>query len=858
MMRAVLRLALLLSPPEFRQYYGSQIDAAAEHELHFSDILDLAVTGLQLRFDDFARDIAYALRRLKQAPLFVTIVVITFALGIGANVAVFSVLNAVVLKSLPFKDPDGIVVILDGVRGGTSVPDNLSLSDPLDMRAMPALTATAAVGSDGGTMLAGGKPFAISGLDVIPDYFAILGIKAELGRVLAPADAAPGVRNIVISDKVWHADFADDPGIIGRMVRVNDVPERIVGVLKPQQPALDPSGSLDPQDYYAALPERATLDDRGRRYFSGFARLAPGATIAQANGQLALLSARLDKEYPKVNHNHILTVVPVRSVLLGRSASILWIIFAAVVGILLIACANVGNMLVARWSTRDRELAVRRALGASARRIGAQLLTEAGLLAFAGAVAGVALAYGGLRVLSHLPTNALPRASTISIDALSLLYAAVIVVAATLLAGISPMLSLGNPDLQTVLKSAGRGGDASSRHRLRSALVVLEIALALALVVVSGLTVRSFVELVNTPLGIRSEGVVASALTTLPEKDFGTLETRAVMQRQLLADLHALPGTQSAALTVQYPLGYVTVRTSTWILGRTYPPGLEPNASANNITPEYFRVLGIPLMRGRVFTVADTMNAAPVAIVNEAFVSKYMLGMSPIGARIRGAGWNGTRWARWAQIVGVVGDERDNLAAPPYPEYYIPMAQAPAAYTSAIVYAPNVDPSVISREMKGAFAATLPTVQPPNTFTVAQLVADRTAQTRFATLLLLVLALIALALALSGIFGVVSSSVTQRSREFGVRIALGASTRQILGDVFRRTFATTAIGTAVGLVIAALAAHAIASQLGAVSPFDPVTFASVVALIFLSAALASLHPAVRATRVQPAEALRYE
>jgi hypothetical protein len=263
-------------------------------------------------------------------------------------------------------------------------------------------------------------------------------------------------------------------------------------------------------------------------------------------------------------------------------------------------------------------------------------------------------------------------------------------------------------------------------------------------------------------------------------------------------------------------------------------------------------------MRGRVFSVADTMNAASVAIVNEAFVSKYMLGMRPIGARIRGAGWNGTRWARWAQIVGVVGDERDNLAAPPYPEYYIPMAQAPSAYTSAIVYAPNVDSSVISREMKGAFAATLPTVQPPNTFTVAQLVADGTAQTRFAALLLLVLALVALALALSGVFGVVSFSVTQRSREFGVRIALGASTRQILGDVFRRTFATTAIGAAIGLAIAALAAHAIASELGAVSPFDPVTFASVVALIFLSAALASLQPALRATRVQPVEALRYE
>ncbi|MGB6986296.1 MAG: ABC transporter permease [Candidatus Aquilonibacter sp.] len=861
-MPLLLRFALSFCPAEFRLEYGEQI-AADVRERRLSLIaaaLDVLLQGVLLRFDTFAGDATYALRRLRKAPLFVSIVVLTFALGIGANVAVFTVLNAVVLKPLPFKDPNGIVVILDGVRGGAPVPDNLSLADPLDIRAMPALTATAALGNDGGTMLAGGKPFAISGFDVIPEYFAVLGIKAEIGRVLAPADAAPGVQNIVISDKVWRTDFAADPSVIGEMVRVNDVPERIVGVLKPQQPALDPSGSLDPQDYYAALPERATVDDRGRRFYSGFARLAPGATIAQANGQLAILSARLERQYPKIYHNHILSVVPVRSVLLGKAASVLWIVFAAVIGILLIACANVGNMLGARWSTRDRELAVRRALGASSRRIGAQLLIEAGLLAFIGSLAGVALAYGGLLVLSDLLTDALPRASTITIDALSLLYAAVTVVASTLLAGISPMLSLGNPDLQTVLKSAGRGGDASSRHRLRSTLVVLEIALALALVVVSGLTVRSFIELVSTPLGIRSEGVVASAPTTLPEPNLGTRIARAVMQRQLLAHLQTLPGVQFAALSVQYPLGDITMRTSTWILGRTYAPGSEPNASDNAVTPDYFRVLGIPLMRGRVFTLADTMNGAPVAIVNEAFVNKYLQGTSPIGARIRGAAWTGTavRKAGWAQIVGVVGDERDNLAAPPYPEFYIPMAQAPAAYTCAIVYAPTVDSSVISREMKGAFAATLPSVQPPNTFTVRQLVASRTAQARFATLLLLTLACIALALALSGIFGVVSFSVTQRSREFGVRMALGATEPAVLADVLRRTLVTTAIGVAIGLVIAALAARAIASQLGSLSPFDPMTFGVVVLLIFCSATLASLHPALRATRVQPVDALRYE
>ncbi|HTX56428.1 MAG TPA: FtsX-like permease family protein [Candidatus Acidoferrales bacterium] len=325
-----------------------------------------------------------------------------------------------------------------------------------------------------------------------------------------------------------------------------------------------------------------------------------------------------------------------------------------------------------------------------------------------------------------------------------MLYTAATVIAATLLAGVMPMLSLGNPDLQTVLKSAGRGGDASSRHRLRSALVVLEIALALALVVVAGLTVRSFIDLIDTPLGIRTEGVVASGPTTLPERN--------------------------------------------------------------------------------------------------------------LGARVQTFGWNGTK-TQWTAIVGVV---RDALTRPPSPRLFVPMAQAPAAYTCALVFAPNVDPVVIGREIEEAYRATLPMVQPPRTYTVAQLLAERTWQARFATILLGTLAFIALALALSGIFGVVSFSVTQRSREFGVRIALGAKAPQILADVFRRALVTTATGAAIGLAIAAIAARAIVWQLGAVSPFDPLTFASVVALIFVSAALASLHPALRAMRVEPVEALRYE
>jgi putative ABC transport system permease protein len=628
-------------------------------------------------------------------------------------------------------------------------------------------------------------------------------------------------------------------------------------VMQPAQASLDPQGGdLEPQDYYTALPERSKPSDRHQRFMGGIARLSAGSTVIRANAELALLSERLMKLYPRENHAWVLSVVSSRTALLGAASDVLWLIFAAVIGILAVACANVGNMLGARWSTRDREIAVRRALGASSRRIGAQLFVEAGLLATIGALFGIGLAYAGLHVISGLLADALPRAAAIRIDVASLLYAVVAVVGSTLFAGVVPMFSLRSVELQAVLKSAGRGGDASARHRLRSALVVAEIAVALALVVIAGLTTRSFAALIDTPLGIRASGVVTSDFTNLPDQHYGTIGARARMQHALLTSLQALPGVRTAALAAQYPLGDVFLDTNAPVFGRSYPVGAEPQAAADNISPDYFRVLGIRVDRGRAFTQDDVLGTAPVAIVNETFVSKYLAGLSPIGARIRTSGWSAKE--RWETIVGVVGDERDSLTDAPYPEFYVPMAQQPPPYTNAVLYAPSVDPATIGREVQDAFARANPLMQPPQTYTVPQLVFEKTGPERFSTILFGALAAVALLLALSGIFGVVSFSVTQRSREFGIRIAHGASTGAILADVLRRTIATTVIGAAIGLALAAVGARTIATQLGAISPFDPATFATVVILIFLSAVLASLQPALRATRVQPVEALRYE
>lgn len=858
---AFARAALLAYPADFRARFGKQIladldDDPTQASVQLFDLLKGAIT---MRLDAFARDLSYAVRRLRAAPLFVAIVVFTFALGIGANVAVFSVLDAIVLRPLPFAHASSLAIV--EFHGADTYPA-ISITDAADLRSRShALAGLAAVGEDQSTLLLGGKPYTLNGLEVTPDYFSVLGFAPQFGRGFVPADGDPGASNVVISDKLWRERFGADPRILNRAISLGGKRRRIVGVLAPHQLLVDPNaGQLTELDYLGATSPRGAPGERGNRTAGAVGRLAPGMTLAQANAEFALISRRLQQLYPHTNAKTTFSLVSLTSLVLGAASSQLWILFAAVAGVLAIACANVGNLLAARWSSRDRELAVRRALGASSQNLAGQLLVETGLLAVLGAALGVALAYGTLRATASMLPSDLPRASSIAVDGTSLLYAVGIVVIATLLAGLSPLFSLRAGDLQLVLKSAGRGGDASRGNRLRSALVVIEIALALALVVTSGLMVRSFSALVHTPLGIRPEGVVVSDDATLgPDTPFTTPTVsnghlrEFAAERELLRRLQALPGVKVAALAMSYPLGDLNLEGGTPVVGRSYPPGGEPLTRANAITPDYFRALGMSLVRGRGVTVGDTATSQRVVVVNQMFVDKYLSGIAPIGTQLRVPPLHSP-----VTIVGVVSNERFALTNPPEPEFYQPIEQAGFPYGGAVVYAPGIAPATIGREIQTEFAREMPLEQPPDTYTMAQRLAAATAQARFTTILLGALAVIALLLALAGIFGVVSFSVTQRSREFGVRIALGATPGAIVADVLRRALLTTAAGIAGGFALAALAAHAIASQLNAVSPFDPLTFAAVIVLIAVCSLLAALQPAWRAMRVEPAEALRYE
>jgi len=863
---ALARTALLLYPREFRTHFGPEIlaDINADPAQGAHQLLDLVKGAVLMHLDAIGRDFAYALRRLRSAPLFVTIVVLTFALGIGANVAVFSVLDAVVLKPLPFADPSSLVVMASRDPRGDVFP----AISPLDAQDIAAharvLTGVAATFLQQPTLLLDGKPYALSGLQVSSNYLTLLGVRPRLGRGFVAADASAGVRSAIISDRVWHERFGSDPNIVGRSITLDGSAYRVVGVLAPGQLLTDANfGQVRNEDVLTVLPAHPPAAQRGARMGGGIARLAPGARLARANADLKIVSADLAREYADTDKGWSFFAQSLSALALGRAASALWIVFAGVVAILLIACANVGNMLAARWSSRDRELAVRRALGASSRRIAMQLLIETAVLATLGACFGVAIAYVALQGLAGLVEHALPRAGTIGIDGATLLYALIVVIAATFLAGLSPLLSLRAADLQVVLKSAGRGGDGSRRHRLRTALVVVEVALAIALVTISGLMLRGFLAVINTPLGVNTSGVVASDAVSLPS--FGSISPTAgnpSVQNDVLHRLQSLPGVEAAALALDYPVGDMLMESPAIVSGRTYAPGAQPPlAITNAVTAQYFDVFSVHPTLGRTFSDGDTANSAPVAIVSERFVRMYLRGMSPLKARIR-IQTGPTQW-HWAQIVGVVPDERvsvgeDTAAASSLPEYYSPLSQVPQPFFSAVVRAPSLDPAVVGRELDQAFAGAMPLKPAPKTFTIAQRIANATQQARLTTILLGSLAAIALLLALSGIFGVASFSVTQRSREFGVRMALGAPAPGILADVLYRAIATTAAGVALGIVAAALAARAIASQLGTISPFDPPTFASVVILVFLAAALASLQPALRATRVEPAEALRYE
>lgn len=857
--RLLLGFALLAYPPDFRKSFREQIlsDVEESRAGSIAAALDIAANGWRMRIGLLANDLAYAARRLLRLPLFVVVVALTFALGIGANVAVFTVLNAVLLKPLPYADP-GRLVVLRYVNTKTSqLGADLSVPELGDFgRQSRTLTNVGGVTGDQATLTGAEKPVALEGLDVTPPVFAALGSAPELGRFFTEADEAKGVHSVVISDRLWRSNFAAAPDVMGKTAVLDGTAYQIVGVTPPDFGIPMPdSGLLTSPDFIEVQPDIAPPSQRGAQYIGTIARLLPGATLAAANTDLALISKRLQHVYP-VEAGLIYYVRPLNDVVFGDFKAALWTVLGAAIGILIITCANVSNMILSTAASRGREFVLRSALGASNRRLGAQLLAETGLLAVVGGVAGIGIAYVSLALLRPALAS-FPRAQTIALDGWALAYAVAVVVAATLLAGFWPMRSLARPNLSVALKEAGRTSDSAASNTARSVLVVVEVSLALALVALSGLMLHSYYLMTRSDIGVRQDGLWVSSQMMLPSFGYPTLRDRSSFQQRLLTRVRALPGVQSAALGSNYPLSAYHFSFDFGIVGRRFVPGSEPIAALTVTSPKYFTTMGIPLLRGRAFSELDTQQSLPVAIVNETFERLYSPRGNAIGMRLITAGVDKTSRAT-RTVVGVVRDTRDSLTKETRPTYFVPVAQTPIDFFSVILRSDGLSRSALTAELARATEATDPQMADVALKSYGDLIAAASAHARSVGSLLAALASIAMLLALSGIFGVVSYSVTQRYREFGVRIAMGAAARHIVIDVLSRSLAVTGIGIAVGLVIAVIGGRAIASQLYFLSPFDPITFTFVVVLLLGSAVAAAALPAVRATRVDPAAALRCE
>ena len=855
----LVRLALLAYPADFRAEFRDQIlaDLADQGSGAWHAAFDIVVTGLAMRAEMLARDVGFGIRRLRRLPLLVAVVVASFALGIGANVAVFTVLDAVLIKPLPYPNAARLAVIEDHDQRGVA-GSALSIPDLSDLRAnTTAFEAIAGEAQDSAVLTGSGKPREISGMDVSWNYFSVLGLKPQLGRFFTPADGRTGVRRAIVSERLWRTQLGADPHAIGKSIGFDGIPIEIVGVAPNLRVPAPDAGSLDRDDFWVPLPNTVPPTQRGARYLGAIALLAPGATMRSATADLNLASARLAKRYARNDAGIVFGVDSMSSAFFGNVAAALWTVFAAVVAVLLIACANVASLLLADASTREREFALRASLGASAGRLGAQLFAETGVLAAAGGAIGIGLAYGGLALLTATVLRTLPRIDSVRIDAGVLLYAVGLVAAVTILSGMWPVAALAQRRLAGALEAAGRSGDRSAGAFLRSTLVVVELAVTLVLVVLSGLTVRSFYVLTHPDLGVRTRGVLVSEAIGLPSTRYGKLPARLNFADSLLVGVSTIPGVKDAALSVSYPLSEVIVTFTVGIVGKTYPIDDQPDAHLNAVTPAYFRILGLPVLRGRAFSTGDTGASQRVAVVNAAFAGKYLRDRNPIGARLRVSGWNGAPRGT-ATIVGVVANEQQRLSRPPPPMYYLPISQVAPNVVDVVVSSDTLTAQALDRALDRVVAQADPQLVTPRVYTIAELIGDAASTPRSSVVLLGALATVAFLLALSGVFGVVSFSVTQRYREFGVRRALGARARDVLGDVLRRALFVSALGIALGTTIAILAGRAIAPQLDGVSPFDPLTFASVIALLLGCAAAAALLPALRATRVDPALALRYE
>jgi putative ABC transport system permease protein len=804
-------------------------------------------------FAELWQDAVFALRQLRKAPAFALVTIVTLALGIGATTAIFSLLHAVVLRPLPFPHPERIVQLWRTDHGDDR---SLSAAGFLGFREAASFACLAASTSASFNLTGDGAPERIIGGRVSAGYFDVFGVRPELGRVFTAAEDRPGrERVVVLSDSLWRQRFAADPRVIGRTFRLNGLSHEVIGVLPPsfELRAVDARLWVP----IAFTPEQAS--NFGNSYLHVLGRLRPGVSRVAAETEVAAIARRLDALDNLSPRGRGTRLEPFLDHLLGGYRQRLLILLGAVGCVLLIACVNVANLLLARGGVRSREIAVRAALGAGRGRIVRQLLTESLVLGLAGGLAGLGLAYAGIRFLVAISPAGVPRLATAGIDGIALAFALAVALAASFLFGLAPALRIARPDLQSMLKEGGRAV-SSPRDRMRTGLLVAEVALALVLLVGAGLLIRSAVHLQKVEVGFDPSGVLTGQLA-LPFVDYPGPDRAVRTVQEAVDSVGRIPGVSSAAAASILPLSRSNVSSALDIEERPVPEGEERMiGNTRQVTPGYFGTLRIPLVRGRDFTARDRADAPDVAIVNRKLARAVWGSEEVLGKRL--AYWRDEKGPVWMEVVGVAGDIRQGqLADDTKPEVYVPLEQANSdllgehGLSMALVVRAAGDPASISRRVRQAILAVDSRLPVFDLLTMEEIRASLAATTRFNMLLLTALGTIGLLLAAVGIYGVIAYFVSQRTQEIGLRMALGATEGKVLSLVVRQAMRPVLLGVAVGLAGAAAATRAIAGLLFEVSATDPVTFAGVVLVLATAALLASWLPARRASRVEPTRAL---
>jgi predicted permease len=802
------------------------------------------------------QDMRYAARTLFQRPGFAVTAILTLAIGIGVNTAIFSVVSAVLLKPLPFPDPQRIVAVHQTLpRHGvfTNGVSYLNLNDWRDQTT--SFERLGAFHADDLTLTGLGAPEVIDSAMVTPDLLPLLGVRPVAGRLILPEEDQPGAAPVVVmSERLWRR-LGSSSTMVGSSITLNKRSFTVVGIVPEsfQFPFQMPPVNLwipvnQDQNFKDFLPRR------GGHYLSAIARLKPGRSLEQAQSELAGIEERLAKLYPEDNAGWGVRIAPLQMELVGDVRLPLLVLLGAVALVLLIACANVANLLLARATSRAREMAVRTALGAGKLRLVRQVLTESVLLSAISAALGLAAAWWGVRALASLLPAELPRLHDIHVDASALYFTLAVALFVGVLFGLAPALQAAETDMHESLKEGSRSAsEGSRRQRMRGILVISEVALAMVLLTGAGLLIRSFYHLQSVSPGFRAEGLLV-ATTALPQSQYTTPEEWSRFYGQALDRIKSLPGVEGVAVALPLPMAGSRIDLAFQIEGRPLAPGEGIDANYAAISHDFLRVLGIPLLRGRDFDAHDTATSPKVSMVNETFAHHYFPGEDPIGKRIV-FGFN-SQAPR--EIVGIVADtKQEGLDLPVEPEMYLPYEQDPCWVMNFGVRGSG-NPAALAaavRERIQSADKDLPVVDPQP---MTDYLHSSVAQPRFRTFLLGLFAVTALLLAAVGIYGVISYSVSQRTREIGLRIALGAQPGELLRLIVGQSMALVSIGLAAGLLGSFALAHFLKSLLFVVTPRDPLTYAIVVLTLLCVSLLACGLPVRRAMRVDPMVALRYE